>query len=290
MWAASHLEEETCTVADGTTGPMSADAQRDAWRPVARLRTYELVLDRIEGQIVTGELRAGERLPPERELAALLGVSRPAVREALRILEAQGVVRSQVGTGPASGTTIERLPGSALARLLRLHVALGSFPLADVVETRVALERASVELACRTAGEADLARMRAALSAMDEPDIDRRTFNEQDTEFHVALADAAGSRLMSDVTGAIRESVRLPILRGLSALDDDGDQGWHAVRDVLRADHRAIFDAVASGADGSAAADCVEAHIRGFYARIESVGRGDTVVPAPAGGDVTAGP
>src|SRR5664280_1856442 len=67
----------------------------DEWAPVSRVRTYELVLERIEAQIVSGSLRAGERLPPERELAELLGVSRPAVREALRVLESQGAVRSQ---------------------------------------------------------------------------------------------------------------------------------------------------------------------------------------------------
>lgn len=257
----------------------AAEAHPDAWRPVSRPRTYELVLDRIEHQIVTGVLRAGERLPPERELAALLGVSRPAVREALRILEAQGAVRSQVGTGPASGTTVDRLPSDALSRLLRLHVALGSFDLDDVVETRVALERASAALACRTAGAARLDRMRAALTAMDDPDIDRGTFNELDTEFHVALADAAGNRLMADVTGAIRESVRLPILQTLSGLPDGGEGGWHAVRAVLRADHHAIFDAVTAGGDPSAAADLVEQHIRGFYGRMPTGTAGGAAGP-----------
>lgn len=242
-------------------------AGADAWRPLSKLRTYELVLDRIETQILTGVLRAGQRLPPERELATLLGVSRPAVREALRILEAQGAVRSQVGKGAGSGTTIERLPSHALAHLLRLHVALGSFPLADVVETRVALERSSVALACRQASPADLARMRAALAAMDEPDVERAAFNEHDTEFHVALADAGGNRLMSDVTGAIRESVRLPILDSLSKLASEGDDGWPAVRDVLRADHHAIFEAV-QGGDAVTAAERLESHIRGFYARM----------------------
>jgi len=230
---------------------------------VPRVRTYELVLDSIETQIVSGALRAGERLPPERELAALLGVSRPAVREALRILEAQGVVRSQVGKGPDSGTTIDRVPRDALARLLRLHVALGSFALEDVVDTRVALERSSVVLACRHAGPQDLARIRVTLLAMDEPTIDLERFNQLDTEFHVALADAGGNRLMSDVTGAIRESVRMPILASMSAMPKTGEDGWPSVRDGLRADHHAIFNAVEAGL-AEQAADLAEAHIRGF--------------------------
>jgi GntR family transcriptional regulator, transcriptional repressor for pyruvate dehydrogenase complex len=238
-------------------------SRTDKWRPVPRVRTYELVLDSIETQIVSGALRAGERLPPERELAALLGVSRPAVREALRILEAQGVVRSQVGKGPDSGTTIDRVPRDALARLLRLHVALGSFELEDVVETRVALERSSVVLACRNAGPQNLARMRAALVAMDEPKIDLERFNQLDTDFHMALAEAGGNRLMSDVTGAIRESVRMPILASMSAMPQTGEEGWPRVRDGLRADHHEIFAALEAG-QAEQAADLLEAHIRGF--------------------------
>jgi len=245
------------------TSAPARSTRTDEWQPVSRVRTYELVLDRIETQIVSGALRAGERLPPERELAAMLGVSRPAVREALRILEAQGAVRSQVGKGPDSGTTIDRVPRDALARLLRLHVALGSFPLEDVVETRVALERSSVVLACRNAQPEDLARMRAALLAMDEQEVDRETFNEVDTDFHVALADAGGNRLMSDVTRAIRESVRMPILTSLSAMPETGKNGWHRIRDGLRADHHAIFTAVEAG-QAEQAADLLEAHIRGF--------------------------
>jgi len=150
-----------------------------------------------------------------------------------------------------------------LARLLRLHVALGSFPLEDVVETRVSLERSSVVLACRNARPQDLARMRAALLAMDEPEVDRETFNQRDTDFHVALADAGGNRLMSDVTRAIRESVRTPILASLSAMPETGERGWPGVRDGLRADHHAIFTAVEAG-QAKQAADRLEAHIRGF--------------------------
>jgi len=251
----------------GSSPDVDDSGRARRWQPVSRTRTYEQVVDRIEEQIVNGDLRAGERLPAERELATLLGVSRPVVREALRILEAQGVVRSQVGKGPDSGTTIDAVPGDALARLLRLHVALGSFPLPEVVEVRVALERSSVTLACRQADQRDLERVQVALDAMDVHDVTRETFNRWDTDFHVALADAGGNRLMSDVTGAIRESVRLPILASLSAMQEDGAGGWPTVRDGLRADHHAILDAVLAG-KADLAADRLEAHIRGFSARM----------------------
>jgi GntR family transcriptional regulator, transcriptional repressor for pyruvate dehydrogenase complex len=261
------MAESTRRLKDTAASEPKGGRRAEDWAPVSRVRTYELVLQSIETQIVSGALRAGERLPPERELAELLGVSRPAVREALRVLEAQGAVRSQVGKGPDSGTTIDRVPSDALARLLRLHVALGSFPLQDVVDTRVALERSSVLLASRNAGPQDLTRMRAALLAMDDPEIDRVTFNRLDTDFHVALADAGGNRLMSDVTGAIRESVRMPILATMTAMPETGKHSWPRMLDGLRADHHAIFTAVESGL-GENAADRLEAHIRGFSAHM----------------------
>jgi GntR family transcriptional repressor for pyruvate dehydrogenase complex len=263
------MADQTRGIPDVPAPVLAPISRTEEWHPVSRVRTYEQVLDRIETQIVTGALRSGQRLPPERELATLLGVSRPAVREALRILEAQGVVRSQVGRGPDSGTTIESVPSDALARLLRLHVALGSFAIEDVIETRVALERSSVLLACRDLAPANLALMREALQDMDEPQIDRESFNQRDTDFHVALADAGGNRLMSDVTRAIRESVRAPILTSLSAMPDSGGSGWPDVRDGLRADHHAIFTAVEAG-QGERAADLLEAHIRGFAPHLTS--------------------
>ena len=261
------MAQPTKRLKDAAVSATKNGRRTEDWTPVSRVRTYELVLQSIETQIVSGALRAGERLPPERELAELLGVSRPAVREALRVLEAQGAVRSQVGKGPDSGTTIDRVPSDALARLLRLHVALGSFPLEDVVDTRVALERSSVVLACRNARPEDLARMRSGLLAMDDPEITKETFNRLDTAFHVALADAGGNRLMSDVTGAIRESVRMPILATMTAMPETGKRGWPRVLDGLRADHHAIFTAVEAG-HGEQAADQVEAHIRGFSAHM----------------------
>jgi GntR family transcriptional repressor for pyruvate dehydrogenase complex len=111
--------------------------------------------------------------------------------------------------------------------------------------------------------------MKANLQAMNEPDIDRETFDQFDTDFHVALADAGGNRLMSDVTRAIRESVRMPILAAMTAMAETGKHGWPGVRDGLRADHRAIYTAVEAG-QAEQAADRMESHIRGFSVHMTS--------------------
>lgn len=108
------------------------------------MKAYEVVLRHVEEAILAGQLSVGDLLPPERELAQQLGVSRSATREAIRALEAQGVLTSSVGAGPGSGTRVTDQQSKALTKLLRLQVALANFPVGDVVELRVALERVSV--------------------------------------------------------------------------------------------------------------------------------------------------
>ncbi|QKE85824.1 FadR family transcriptional regulator [Arthrobacter sp. NEB 688] len=228
------------------------------------LRAFELVLRWVDERILGGELEVGDHLPAERDLAAQLGVSRAAVREAVRTLQAQGVVRSSVGAGAAGGTTLTTVPSGALGRLLRLHVALVAFPLPDVVEVRIALERLSVRLAATHATAEDLAAMRALLDEMADPGIDRARFNDCDTAFHVALAAAAGNALARDLTSAIRESMRLPILDRFRHL-----AVWDDVAPVLRRDHEEIYAAVAAG-DADAAAAATEHHIRSAWVALSA--------------------
>ncbi|GAA1948850.1 FadR/GntR family transcriptional regulator [Kitasatospora viridis] len=238
-------------------------AEPTDWEPVPRSRTFELVLDRIEEQIRAGKLRVGDRLPPERELVELLGVSRAAIREALRVLEAQGVVRAKVGTGPDSGSVIAALPSAGLSQLLRFHLALANFPLADMVDTRAALERSSARLAAERAATGEAAEQLAAagelLARMDDPELTREQFNEYDTAFHVAVAEAGGNRLMADLTIAVRNAVRHPLLAAFHRIAD-----WDAAAATLRVEHHAIHRAITSG-DAESAGDLMEAHIHRFH-------------------------
>jgi GntR family transcriptional repressor for pyruvate dehydrogenase complex len=245
-------------------GNDQATAEESAvWRTIPRAKTYELVVDRIEAQIMSGNLRVGDRLPAERELAMMLEVSRSAVREAIRVLEARGVLTSTVGNGPDSGTVISGSSSDALNRLLRLHVALTNFPIDQVVEARVMLERWSVRLAAANASASDLAGLRTLLSEMDDEGISRGRFNDLDTAFHVAIADASGNRLVADLTGAMREAVRHSLLAAFSETAE-----WEKLAEGFRAEHHAIYECIASS-DGPRAADTVEAHIRGFFGRLQ---------------------
>ncbi|MEI2826704.1 MAG: FCD domain-containing protein [Dermatophilaceae bacterium] len=233
------------------------ESRDDASRPV--VRAYEVVLGWVESRILTGELHVGDQLPPERELARQLEVSRGAVREAVRTLAAQGVVRSTVGAGGAGGTTVTAVPTDALVRFLQLHVALANFPISDVIEARISLERLSARLATENARASDLAAMREALAAMDRNADDKARYNDADTAFHVAIAGAAGNRLVADMTVAIRESMRLPLLDAFRYVGD-----WETLTGGLREQHHAIYGAIRSG-DPDAAQATVEAHIRGAW-------------------------
>ncbi|WP_209370524.1 FadR/GntR family transcriptional regulator [Brevibacterium renqingii] len=234
--------------AEATAGP--------TWRPVSRANTYELVIDAIEEQIVAGSLTVGYPLPAERDLASKLGVSRASVREALRVLESLGVVRSSGGSGRGAGTFIAAMPSAALTRFLRLHVALTNFSLSDVTETRIQLERSSAVLAAARAGEDALAAINAQLAMMDTPGISLEVFNDADTAFHVAIAQAAGNQLFSDLTGAIRTSLRTSIFAAFNRIEDQ--QG---LMSELQAQHRAIMAAIVAG-DTEEAARLTEEHIR----------------------------
>jgi GntR family transcriptional repressor for pyruvate dehydrogenase complex len=250
----SHAESEDA-VTDLHDRPRSSEdaSERNG------LRAFEVVLGWVEERILAGELRVGDQLPAERELARRLDVSRAAVREAVRTLQAQGVVRSAVGAGGAGGTTVTAVPARALMRLLRLHVALANFPLDDVIEARIALERLSIRLATEHARAADLGAMREAIAVMQTPGLSKAGFNDADTALHVAIAEAAGNRLAADLTVAIRESMRLPLLDAFRGVRD-----WEGLVVDLQADHRALYAAI-EGGHADEAERLVEEHIRSAW-------------------------
>ncbi|MYS80705.1 FadR/GntR family transcriptional regulator [Embleya scabrispora] len=232
------------------------------WRPVKRVRAFEEVVAQIEEQISTGRLRAGDKLPGERALAAALGVSRPSVREAMRVLEAMGVLVANTGSGPEAGAILAGSAGPALTGVLGLHLGLANFAVDDVVETRLLIESWAVEAAARHASEADLDRLRAIVAAMDAPDVSAEQFNEQDTEFHTAIAELSGNALVATFMRALRDTVRRHQQRAVVELGSNTE--------ALRADHRAILAAI-EARDPHAAAEAVAAHLRRAYPR---VGRG----------------
>lgn len=235
-------------------------------RPVERTRTYEVILRQVEELLTSGRLRPGDRLPPERGLAEQLGVSRPSVREALKVLEALGVVETTGGQGRDSGAVVVARPGVAIGAAMRIHVATEGLPIADLVETRALLESAAMRrlgrrVAAGPDGAALLAPAEDLLLAMRSPDLSPEQFHHLDTAFHLALAEAAGNVVVHVVMASLREAIEGYVLDAVPRLPD-----WRTTSAGLRRQHAAILTALRRG-DGEAAARVVDRHIHQFWSR-----------------------
>ncbi|MFG1622243.1 FadR/GntR family transcriptional regulator [Kribbella sp. NPDC049227] len=226
------------------------------------MKNYELVLHRVEADLAAGRLRIGGRLPGERTLAEQLGISRPSVREAVRVLEAMGVVRTATGSGPEAGAVIVAEPVSPLTAVLRLHLATNHLPMSDVVQTRILLESWSAREAAGRAPGLDAAELKVAddlLDRMDADGLSPEEFHLLDAEFHVALSGLAGNVLIAAVMASLRSAIHGYVLAAVPNLPD-----WEAMAVTLRGEHRAIVAAIRAG-EPEGAAELVTAHIRGFY-------------------------
>lgn len=224
--------------------------------------TYRAVYDYVEDEILSGRLKAGDQLPSERDFAHQLGVSRSAAREGIRALQFMGVLTSTVGQ--SGGTRVSSLQSDALNRLLRLHVAIADFPVDDVTELRIALERCTATMAASAASAERLAHLHTVLDSMSDPELAREDFNELDTQFHVGIAGASHNALLSDLTVAVRESLRAPIMEAERDMS-----GWPEFRTSLHEQHTAILDAIVAH-DERAASEAMEHHIRFAYAILSS--------------------
>ena len=235
--------------------------------PPPTARAWRVALEHIESRLLSGELRPGDHLPPERQLAADLGVARSSVREAIRVLEVLGLVRTATGSGPNAGAIIVASPDGGMSAVMRLHVAAHGFPVADVVEARLVVEPAiAAHLAAATAhddgaaAEAGLHRASALLDAMDVPGLEPAEFLALDARFHVALAEASGNTVLSATMAGLRDSIEGYVLQAVPNLPS-----WWATSARLRAEHRGIVQAIRDG-DATDAARRVRAHVAGYYA------------------------
>jgi GntR family transcriptional regulator, transcriptional repressor for pyruvate dehydrogenase complex len=230
-----------------------------ASRAAAPARAWRSVLERIEQDLLDGRLQPGDHLPPERELAARLGVGRSSVREALRVLDVMGLIHQSTGSGPGSGAIIVATPRGGLAQFLRLQVAAHGLPFADIVDTRLLLEEHVVaDLATRP--DRDLAPVREALAATERPGLAIEEFLALDAQFHVSLADAATNQVVAATMAGLRSAIESYVLEGSVRIVE-----WDAMAARLRDEHRAILAAVEAG-EPELARRLVHDHIAGYYA------------------------
>ncbi|GAA1924642.1 FadR/GntR family transcriptional regulator [Microbacterium aoyamense] len=214
------------------------------------------VARRLMDLFTGGSIAAGTRLPPERQLAATLGVGRSAVREALAALEILGIVDVR----PGSGTYLRGTASELLPETLRWGLLIGEKSTAELLELRSGLEIYVARLAAGRGDGADLdvvganlERMRSSLDRLGE-------FARADLEFHDALGRAAGNGLLVDQLHVVR-----------SLLQVYADRAVHSGEEarVALEEHDAVYIAVRAG-DPDAAASAMAIHMATASARLSA--------------------
>jgi DNA-binding FadR family transcriptional regulator len=210
------------------------------FEPVRTRHTFEEAAEQIAGKVRSGELRRGDKLPSERDLAATMEISRPTLREAVRILAEAGVV--EVRRGPGGGIFVA---GDVVpVELVRERSSLRLEEVADVLEARRLVEPGVARLAAQRASEQDLAALERSVEEMRAicergyTNLDEERFLQLDLQFHLGLARAAGNPTV--------EALMRSLLRQLEIARD---MAMHLplVPEWTIGSHEKTLDAVRSG-------------------------------------------
>ncbi|ARM92604.1 GntR family transcriptional regulator protein (plasmid) [Rhizobium sp. CIAT894] len=215
--------------------------------PVESRRLYRQVADQIRSMISSGELAVGQRLPAERELAEQLSVSRPTVREALIVLEVEGLVNIRMG----SGIYVVRRHAASVAASEGEPVE-GPF---ELLQARAVIECAIAEEAATRAKPEDIALLDEALVRMSGGVNDAGAVIAADRAFHTGIAAIVGNATLIRVTGEMFDMRMSPYFERLAS-HFEGPTTWRSALE----EHRAIRDAIASG-DAAGAKAAMRAHL-----------------------------
>lgn len=249
-----------------TNRPQAENASSDAEGMLEGLgrikvpKSSDVLAERLRREILTDAYPPGSSLPTERELVSATGLSRGSVREALRILEAQGLVHTRAGR--YGGTTVSQPTDDHLAGHINVYAKGRSLPLSALVEVRLALEPMVAFLAAQRRTDADLETLRAIAERLDRSaDTKSDSFLEENVEWHDALAAASHNELLcafaSSVRGLMFEASRIEIFTS------------DEVRQRVRHAHNKILDAIEKG-DGELARRRAEKDIQAYAALLNA--------------------
>ena len=206
--------------------------------PIRPKKISEEIVNQIKQLISKGELKPGDRIPSERELATMLGVSRPSVREAIMVLEAMGFVESRQG----GGTYVKALTeGSIMNPLAKLVEKRDPELLRSLAEVRMGLESWSAYLAAQRATNSDIAEMRRLYKVMEKQAAKGGWSPDVDAEFHYAITSASHNSLQMHVLDSIHSLFHATIQ---VALMEFYQQEGHV--QLLLTHHHDIMEAIAA--------------------------------------------
>ena len=215
---------------------MTADNARSTIRlsPMEVPKASDVLANELRERILSGEYPEGTPLPPERELVVQTHMSRTTVREALRILEVQGLIR--IKAGRTGGAFVQRPGEESVARSLELLIRGRHIRLASVHETRTAIEPFCARLAAvhRTAG--DLRRLDAANDAIVAADADLDGFLQANVDWHIAVATAGHNEILTGIMMALSRAI-YTTTNNKEFVDDE-------VRSIAARAHRSVTRAI----------------------------------------------
>jgi GntR family transcriptional regulator, transcriptional repressor for pyruvate dehydrogenase complex len=219
------------------------------YKLVQTSRLYEQIVQQIEDSIEQGALKPGQQLPAERALALQFGVSRTAVREAVKALHEKGLVEAYPGRGTFITSGSSKAIRLTLDRMIKTGSADGTVHLTEVREM---LEPEIAALAATRAREENLEELKEAVGIMDDAKQDPDAYIEADLDFHLALAEAAANplilSLIDSIVGVLREQ-RMRIFK----VDGGPERGQYH--------HKRILEAV-ENRDPAGARAAMRAHLR----------------------------
>lgn len=205
----------------------------------------EEVVTRLREMIQNGDLTAGDRLPPERDLAKVLGVSRPTLRAGIRSLTTVGILQSKQG----AGTFVAEVEDSPTldTSALRLLSALHGFTSDEMFEARLALEMSIAGLAAERADSEEMAQLAEEIagmySALDRPE----QYLVHDMQFHQTIAAASGNRILTalmNMVAAILFDYRSKTVKRATDLKDSAEQHHNIYRAIREHDSDAARQAM----------------------------------------------
>ncbi|MDR3552911.1 MAG: FadR/GntR family transcriptional regulator [Clostridia bacterium] len=227
--------------------------------PLMKTRLYENIVNQFMDMIRTGELKPGDKLPTERELAAQLNVSRTAIREALRSMELMGLIDSKVGSGTyIREMTLDKLLDS-FASVLTTNDRMNI----EMLEVRLLLEVEIARRAARKNGEGHIAALEKSISIMEDEIRKGKLGLEGDNAFHTELAKAADNLAMISLLGLCDELLASTRKAALKALPDPK---------IGLMQHREILEAVRGG-DVEKAGSLMRNHLETAYVNLEHKGK-----------------
>ncbi|GAB7386884.1 FadR/GntR family transcriptional regulator [Bacillaceae bacterium] len=204
-------------------------------KPIKKKRVSQMIIERIKDSVESGVLSPGDKLPSERELSALLSVSRSAVREALSVLEAEGMLEIR----PGVGVFLAKNPREEIVARLNEIFHEDDLPLVELLELRQALESEAAALAAERRSNEDLRRIEEALRELESAVERGEVAAEEDFQFHMAVVKASGNSMMARTLRLISDA----FLKGLYKSRSHSLTVPGKTRLVLE-EHREIYRAI----------------------------------------------